>query len=162
MIINGGDVRVVIQRVSRASVTVDGTVVGRIGCGMVVLVGVTHGDTKADADHLAEKISGLRIFDDQQGKMNLSVGEVDGGLLLVSQFTLYGNIRRGRRPGFDAAASPQPARELYYYLVERCRILLPNVQTGVFRAKMTVSIENDGPVTFVHDTTPSRRSGAGT
>ena len=144
--------RVVIQRVKRASVTVDGEPVGHITHGMVVLVGVTHGDTGADVDHLAAKIAGLRIFDDTDGKMNLSVNDVGGGLLLVSQFTLYGDIRKGRRPGFDAAAPPERAAALYDLFVDRCRALVPRVQTGVFQAKMMVSIENDGPVTFVYDT----------
>jgi D-aminoacyl-tRNA deacylase len=145
-------VRVVIQRVSRASVAVNEQVVGRINHGLVVLIGLTHDDTEADAIHVAGKIAGLRVFDDEEGKMNLSVNDVGGGLLLVSQFTLYGDIRRGRRPGFDAAASPQIASALYDCFVQRCRELVSQVATGVFQAKMVVSIENDGPVTFVYDT----------
>ena len=144
--------RTVIQRVTRASVTIDNRVVGSINRGLVVLVGVTHEDTKRDAEQLAQKVAGLRVFDDAEGKMNLSVNDVGGELLIVSQFTLYGDIRRGRRPGFDAAARPEQAVGLYDHFVAQCRTLVPRVETGVFQAVMSVLIENDGPVTIVYDT----------
>jgi len=113
--------RAVVQRVSRAKVTVDGETTGEIEHGLLVLLGVAAEDAKADADYLAEKIVGLRIFEDDGGKMNLAVGEVEGAVLVVSQFTLYGDVRRGKRPSFDGAAPPQPARELYEYLVAKIR-----------------------------------------
>lgn len=144
--------RTVIQRVTRASVTIHNSVVGSINRGLVVLVGVTHQDTERDAEQLAQKVAGLRVFDDAEGKMNLSVNDVGGGLLIVSQFTLYGDIRRGRRPGFDAAARPEQAVGLYDHFVAHCRALVPRVETGVFQAVMSVLIENDGPVTIVYDT----------
>lgn len=144
--------RTVVQRVSHAQVTVDNKVVGSIDQGMVVLVGVTHTDTETTAQQLAQKITGLRIFDDGAGKMNQSVSDVGGGILIVSQFTLYGDVRRGRRPGFDAAAPPDHARALYEQFVVHCRQLVSRVETGIFQAKMSVDIANDGPVTFIYDT----------
>lgn len=141
--------RAVIQRVSRASVTVDEEITGAIGLGILVLLGVGKGDQEKDADFLLEKIHGLRIFPDTQGKMNLSLGDVGGSLLVVSQFTLLGDCRKGRRPGFDAAAPAEHARRLYEYFVERCRQRNIPVQTGVFQATMQVELVNSGPVTFL-------------
>src|SRR5262252_1495854 len=139
--------RAVIQRVSRASVTVVGRVVGQIAQGLLVLLGVARVDNEAAADYLAEKIAGLRIFEDDAGKMNLSVTDVKGEVLVVSQFTLYGDVRRGKRPSFDAAALPEQARTLYEYVVERLRALGIPCHTGVFQAMMQVDLVNDGPVT---------------
>jgi D-tyrosyl-tRNA(Tyr) deacylase len=141
--------RAVLQRVRRASVTVDGSVVGQIGPGWLVLLGVARGDTDADADWTADKIAGLRAFADEAGKMNLAVGEIGGGVLVVSQFTLLGDCRKGRRPSFDAAAEPAEADRLYRRVVERLDALGLPVATGVFRAHMDVELLNDGPVTFL-------------
>jgi len=141
--------RIVLQRVKRASVEVAGEIVGEIGPGLLLLLGVTHGDTRSDADFLVEKTVNLRIFSDEAGKMNRSVKEVGGGILVVSQFTLYGDCRKGRRPAFDAAAPPELARELYEYFVERMRAQDVPVGTGVFQASMQVELVNDGPVTFI-------------
>jgi D-tyrosyl-tRNA(Tyr) deacylase len=143
--------RAVVQRVTRARVTVDDQVVGEIGNGLVVLLGVAHDDTKADADYLAPKIASLRIFDDGDGKMNLSVKEIDGGLLVVSQFTLYGDVRRGLRPSWSEAAPPEVAEPLYEYFVESSRKLVARVATGSFRKTMQVELVNDGPVTIMLD-----------
>jgi len=143
--------RAVVQRVTRARVTVDEQVVGEIGNGLVVLLGVAHDDTKADADYLAPKIASLRIFDDGDGKMNLSVKEIDGGLLVVSQFTLYGDVRRGLRPSWIEAAPPEVAEPLYEYFVESTRKLVERVATGSFRKTMQVELVNDGPVTIMLD-----------
>ena len=143
--------RAVVQRVSRASVTVDGQTVGKIDRGLLVLVGVTHSDTEAAADYLAEKIAGLRIFEDDAGKMNLSVADVDGAVLAVSQFTLYGDVRKGKRPSFDDAARPEQARKLYDYFVERIRALGLVCETGRFQEMMQVELINDGPVTILLD-----------
>lgn len=143
--------RAVIQRVSRASVTVDGSIAGEIGRGLLVLLGVSRTDSETAADCLAEKIAGLRVFEDSDSKMNLSVVDVKGSVLLVSQFTLYGDVRRGKRPSFDAAAPPEQARRLYEYLVERLRGLEIPCQTGVFQAMMQVDLVNDGPVTILLD-----------
>lgn len=140
--------RAVIQRVSRASVTVDGRVVGEIGQGLLVLVGVTHADTRAEAGWLARKIAGLRIFEDDAGKLNRSLADVEGGVLVVSQFTLYGDARRGRRPDFLAAARPEQAEPLIEYFVEQLRAAGLPVATGQFRAEMQVALVNDGPVTL--------------
>jgi D-aminoacyl-tRNA deacylase len=139
----------VIQRVTGAGVTVDGITVGRIGRGMLVLLGVEKVDKERDAEWLAEKITNLRIFEDQAGKMNLSIVETGGEILAVSQFTLAGNCTKGRRPSFDSAAPPEVANRLYEYFVERLRGLGPKVETGVFQAMMQVSLVNDGPVTFI-------------
>lgn len=143
--------RAVLQRVSRASVEVEGEVVGRIARGWLVLLGVAKGDAEADADWLAEKVAGLRAFEDDQGKMNLAVGEVGGAVLVVSQFTLLGDCRKGRRPGFDAAADPAEAERLYRAFCDRIASLGLPVATGVFRATMAVSLVNDGPVTLLLD-----------
>src|SRR5712671_2472934 len=143
--------RAVVQRVSRASVTVSSEVVGQIDRGLLVLLGVTHADTEAAADYLAEKIAGLRIFEDDAGKMNLSVTDVDGAILAVSQFTLYGDVRKGKRPSFDDAARPEQARKLYEYFVERTRALGLRCETGRFQEMMQVELVNDGPVTILLD-----------
>jgi D-aminoacyl-tRNA deacylase len=143
--------RAVVQRVSRAQVTVDGEICSAIGRGLLVLLGVGHADTEADADYLADKIAGLRVFEDAGGKMNLAVGEVGGGVLVVSQFTLYGDVRRGKRPSFDDAASPVVARRLYEYFVERIRAVGLPCQTGRFQEMMQVELVNDGPVTILSD-----------
>lgn len=139
------------QRVTRASVTIDGEVVGEIGNGLVVLLGIARDDTKEDADYLAPKIIALRIFDDVDGKMNVSLKDIDGGLLIVSQFTLYGDVRRGLRPSWSDAAAPEIAEPLYDYFVESSRKLLGRVETGSFRKMMQVELVNDGPVTILLD-----------
>lgn len=141
--------RTVIQRVSRASVSVDGKIVGEIGRGVVVLVGVTHGDGREQADWLAEKIAGLRIFEDAAGKMNLGLTEIGGAALVVSQFTLYADARKGRRPGFTDAAPPEVAEPLVDYFAQALRAQGVPVATGVFGAHMLVEIHNDGPVTIL-------------
>ena len=143
--------RVVLQRVKQAHVEVAGESKGRIGLGLLILLGVTHADKRADADYLADKILHLRIFPDGQGRMNHSVLEAGGALLVVSQFTLFGSCKKGRRPSFDQAAPPEQARELYEYFVERLRLSNTMVETGVFQAEMEVHLINDGPVTFVLD-----------
>jgi D-tyrosyl-tRNA(Tyr) deacylase len=141
--------RALIQRVTRASVTVDGRVVGRIERGFVVLLGITHADGRAEADWIAAKIAGLRVFDDEAGKMNRSLADVGGALLVVSQFTLYGDARKGRRPSFTDAAAPETAEPLVDYFVEVLRDAGFTVATGVFGAHMDVEIHNDGPVTLM-------------
>ena len=143
--------RAVVQRVTRAQVTVNGEVVGRIGRGLVVLLGVGDADTESDADYMADKIVGLRIFDDDNGKMNLAVLDISGEALVVSQFTLYGDVRRGKRPSFDAAAPPQRARELYEYFVKRIRATGIACETGRFQEMMQIELVNDGPVTVLLD-----------
>ena len=143
--------RAVAQRVSRARVTVDQEIVGEIAIGLLVLLGVNKSDSRADADYLTEKTIGLRIFEDAGGKMNLSVAEVGGAVLVVSQFTLYGDARRGRRPSFDGAAPPEQARELYEYFVEKIRVAGLRCETGRFQATMQVELVNDGPVTILLD-----------
>jgi D-aminoacyl-tRNA deacylase len=143
--------RAVVQRVSRARVKVDGETTGEIGFGLLVLLGVGAGDTRTDADYLAEKTIGLRIFEDAGGKMNLSVAEVGGAVLVVSQFTLYGDTRRGKRPSFDAAAPPEQARELYEYFVEKVRAAGLRSETGRFQETMQVELVNEGPVTILLD-----------
>ena len=143
--------RAVVQRVTRASVTVEGKIVGEIGNGLVVLLGVAHDDTKADADYLAPKIASLRIFDDSEGRMNVSLKEIEGGLLVVSQFTLYGDVRSGLRPSWSDAAPPEAAEPLYEYFVTCCRTLIARVATGSFRKTMQVELVNDGPVTIMLD-----------
>jgi D-tyrosyl-tRNA(Tyr) deacylase len=144
-------VRAVVQRVSEAAVRIDGSVVGQIGPGLVVLLGVGKGDAESDADYLAEKVAHLRILDDEAGQMNRSVLETRGHVLVVSQFTLYGDARRGRRPGWSDAAPPEEANGLYERFVSRLRGLGLTVETGVFRAMMQVSLVNDGPVTLLLD-----------
>ena len=143
--------RAVVQRVARASVRVGDETTGEIGKGLLVLLGVAHEDTEADADYLAEKIGGLRIFEDDAGKMNLSALEVGGAVLAVSQFTLFGDVRRGKRPSFDAAARPELARRLYDYFVERVRKLGLRCETGRFQEMMQVELINSGPVTILMD-----------
>jgi len=143
--------RAVIQRVTRASVKVGDEITGAIGQGLLVLLGVAHEDTEADADYLAEKIAGLRIFGDDAGKMNLSVIDVGGAVLAVSQFTLFGDVRRGKRPSFDAAARPELARRLYEYFVERVRRLGLRCETGRFQEMMQIELINSGPVTILID-----------
>jgi D-tyrosyl-tRNA(Tyr) deacylase len=147
--------RAVVQRVSRARVTVAGEtgdeITGEIELGLLVLLGVGTGDTRADADYLAEKTIGLRIFEDAGGKMNLSVAEVSGAVLAVSQFTLYGDVRRGKRPSFDGAAAPGAARELYEYFVEKIRASGLRCGTGRFQENMQVELVNEGPVTILLD-----------
>jgi D-aminoacyl-tRNA deacylase len=144
-------VRAVVQRVSRAQVTVNGEVTGKIARGLLVLLGVAPIDTESDADYLADKIVGLRIFEDDAGKMNLAATDVKGQILVVSQFTLYGDVRRGKRPSFDAAAPPQQARKLYEYFVERIRASGLVCETGRFQEMMQVELVNDGPVTILLD-----------
>src|SRR5271170_2147790 len=149
--------RAVVQRVSHAKVNVGGEVTGEIGLGLLVLLGVGLGDTRSEADYLAEKIIGLRIFADAGGKMNLSVVDVNGALLVVSQFTLYGDVRRGKRPSFDAAALPEQARELYEYFVQTIRATCLRCESGRFQETMQVELVNEGPVTILLDsakTTP--------
>jgi len=141
--------KAVIQRVGAASVEVDARTAGKIGKGILVLLGVEKGDKERDAARLAEKIANLRIFEDENGKMNLSVREIGGELLAVSQFTLAGNCAKGRRPSFDSAAPPEEANRLYEFFVENLRELGLPVETGVFQAMMQVSLVNDGPVTFI-------------
>lgn len=143
--------RIVIQRVKQASVSVDNQVIGRIDAGMLLLLGVGKDDGPEDAEKLVEKVSELRIFEDTQGKMNLSAGDIRGEFLVVSQFTLYGDCRKGRRPSFDDAADPQKGEELYDLFLERLRKRGFKVETGRFRAMMDVALVNDGPVTFIID-----------
>jgi D-tyrosyl-tRNA(Tyr) deacylase len=146
--------KAILQRVSRASVTVDGQVVGRIDTGWLVLLGVAKGDTDADASWMADKVAGLRAFADDDGKMNLSVVDVAGAVLAVSQFTLLGDCRKGRRPGFDQAAPPDEADRLYRRFIDRLVAIGLPVGTGTFRAHMAVELLNDGPVTFILDSRP--------
>jgi D-aminoacyl-tRNA deacylase len=143
--------RAVVQRVSRASVKVGAETTGEIGEGLLVLLGVGQEDNDADVDHISEKVAGLRIFEDEAGKMNLSVGEIGGAVLAVSQFTLYGDVRRGKRPSFDAAARPERARELYARFVERIRERGLRCETGRFQEMMEVELVNSGPVTVLLD-----------
>ncbi len=143
--------RAVIQRVSRARVTVNGWTAGEIGIGLLVLLGVGQADTEADATYLAEKIAGLRIFEDQDGKMSRSVIDVGASVLTVSQFTLYGDVRRGKRPSFDAAAPADPAKRLYEFFVERIRSAGLRCETGRFQEMMQVELVNEGPVTILLD-----------
>lgn len=143
--------RAVVQRVSRAQVSVDGAIVGKIGRGLLVLLGVGATDTDTDADYLCDKITGLRIFEDEAGKMNLAVADVSGAILTVSQFTLYGDVRRGKRPSFDAAARPEQARKLYEYFVSRVRAAGLACETGRFQEVMEVELVNEGPVTILLD-----------
>ena len=141
----------VLQRVTEARVDVAGKAVGSIGPGLLVLLGVGIGDTRKDADYLVGKVTQLRIFSDDAGRMNRSVIDVAGGILIVSQFTLLGDCRKGRRPSFDGAAPPELAQELYEYYVDRLRETVTHVETGIFRAEMQVYLVNDGPVTFILD-----------
>ncbi|TLY36755.1 MAG: D-tyrosyl-tRNA(Tyr) deacylase [Nitrospirae bacterium] len=144
--------KAVIQRVARASVEVEGKIVGQIRGGLVVLLGVARGDTETDASYLVKKIPALRIFDDENGKMNRSLAEIGGGVLAISQFTLVGDTRKGRRPGFDQAADPPVAQHLYEHFIRQLRETTDlTVETGVFGARMKVELLNDGPVTFILD-----------
>ncbi len=143
--------RAVVQRVACSKVTVDGRITGEIGRGLMILLGVSVHDNEAAADYLLDKIVNLRVFDDADGKMNLSLVDVDAGLLIVSQFTLYGDTRRGRRPSFVAAARGDDARRLYEYFVAKSREIVANVATGEFGAMMDVELVNDGPVTIILD-----------
>lgn len=143
--------RFVIQRVTEASVSVDKEVIGQIQKGYMVLIGVAESDTQDIADKLVKKMTGLRIFEDEQGKTNLSLADVDGSLLLISQFTLYANCKRGNRPGFTDAGSPQMAEELYEYIIKKCKEVCPVVEKGSFGADMKVSLVNDGPFTIILD-----------
>jgi D-tyrosyl-tRNA(Tyr) deacylase len=148
-------VRAVVQRVSSASVKVAGEMVGQIGAGVLVLLGVGTEDSEADADYLSDKIVNLRVFEDGEGKMNLSLQEIAGDMLVVSQFTLYGDTRRGRRPSFIKAAAPAEADRLYQYFVSAARRDIARVETGRFQAMMDVELVNDGPVTLILDSEKS-------
>ena len=141
----------VIQRVTEADVKVDGEVLGQIGKGFMVLIGVADSDTEAIADKMVHKMTGLRIFEDAEGKTNLSLADVGGSLLLISQFTLYANCKKGFRPSFIEAGKPDRANELYEYIIEKCKETVPDVQKGRFGADMKVSLVNDGPFTIVLD-----------
>ena len=143
--------RFVIQRVTEASVTIDGEISGKIGKGYLVLIGVADTDTKEIADKMIRKMIGLRIFEDEQGKTNLSLDAVGGELLLISQFTLYANCKRGNRPSFIEAGKPDMANEMYEYIIEKCRESVDEVQTGEFGADMKVQLLNDGPFTILLD-----------
>jgi D-aminoacyl-tRNA deacylase len=141
--------RAIVQRVTSARVEVGGQVVGAIGPGLLVLLGICREDTEKEADYLLDRVLGLRVFSDGAGKMNLSLIETGGSLLVVSQFTLYGDTTRGRRPSFDRAAPPEEARRLYEYFAERARAGGVKTETGVFQAMMQVTLTNDGPVTLI-------------
>ena len=143
--------RFLIQRVTSGSVKIDGDTVGQIGKGFVVLIGIGKDDTEAVADKMVKKLLGLRIFADENGKTNLSLKDVDGELLLISQFTLYADCRHGNRPGFTLAGEPQRSKELYEYIIDKCRTEVPVVERGVFGADMAVSLVNDGPFTILLD-----------
>lgn len=144
--------KAVIQRVSSASVAVEGEVVGAVEHGYMILLGVTHGDGESQAEWLAKKVAGLRIFDDGEGKMNLSIQDVKGSALVVSQFTLYGDCKKGRRPSFVQAAPPDEADRLYQYFCQKLRDAGVPVETGRFQTSMAVSLVNDGPVTLILET----------
>lgn len=141
--------RAILQRVSRARVTVDGRITGEIAAGLLVLLGVRKGDSEAECEYLLDRVIGLRIFADAEGKMNRSVLDAGGSLLVVSQFTLYGDTRKGRRPGFDDAAPPETAKRLYDHFVAKARERGIRVETGEFQAMMSVELVNEGPVTFI-------------
>lgn len=143
--------RFVIQRVTESSVKVDGKVIGQIGKGFMVLIGVADSDTKEIADKMVKKMTGLRIFEDEEGKTNLSLDAVGGELLLISQFTLYANCKKGNRPSFVEAGKPAMAEELYEYIISKCKEQIPVVEQGMFGADMKVSLINDGPFTIVLD-----------
>ncbi len=145
--------RAVVQRVRSGSVTVDEKITGQIGKGFVVLLGVGKEDTEKDADYIADKVTNLRVFEDENGKMNLSLADVDGEVLSVSQFTLFGDCRKGRRPGFTEAGAPETANRLYQYFNEKLRGNGVHVEEGIFQADMLVDIQNDGPVTLLLDST---------
>lgn len=150
--------RALLQRVSQANVSVEGRIVGQIGLGFVVLLGVTHSDTSEEADWLANKVAGVRLFEDKAGKMNLSLAAVGGAVLVISQFTLYGDAQKGRRPSFVGAAQPEQAEPLVAHFVEQLRQNGLQVATGEFGASMRVNIQNEGPVTMMIERSPDRRS----
>ncbi len=139
----------IVQRVNKSQVEVEEKIVGKIDKGFMVLIGITHNDTKEIADFLVRKLINLRVFEDENGKMNLSLKDVQGSLLLISQFTLYADCTSGNRPSFTNAAKPEFANELYEYIIEECKKQIPNVQTGIFGVDMQVSLVNDGPVTII-------------
>lgn len=139
----------IVQRVRQAQVEVENKIVGKIDKGFIVLIGVTHEDTKDSADYLVKKLINLRVFQDENNKMNLSLKDIKGSLLLVSQFTLYANCEKGNRPSFVEAAKPEIANELYEYVIQKCKEEIKNVQTGIFGADMQVNLTNDGPVTIL-------------
>lgn len=141
--------KLIVQRVTNSKVTVDGKITGKIGEGFLVLLGVTHTDTKEIADFLVKKLCNLRVFTDENDKMNLSIKDIDGELLIVSQFTLYADCQKGNRPSFINSAKPEIAEELYEYFVEQCRKEVKNVETGIFGAHMEVELLNNGPVTII-------------
>ena len=141
--------KLIVQRVRNASVEVDGKIVGKIDKGYLVLLGVTHNDTKEIADYLVKKVCNLRVFEDENGKMNLNIKQVEGNLLIVSQFTLYGDCTEGNRPSFTNAAKPEFANELYEYFCNKCEENMVHVEKGVFGADMKVNLLNDGPVTII-------------
>ena len=143
--------KLVIQRVNNASVTIDEKIVGKINKGFLVFIGVSNDDTKEIADKMIKKLIGMRIFDDENGKTNLALADVNGELLLVSQFTLYANCKKGNRPSFINAGAPDMANEMYEYIIEKCREMVKVVETGEFGADMKVKLENDGPFTIVLD-----------
>lgn len=143
--------RAVVQRVAKGSVEIEGKVVGSIGKGLMVLLGVSENDTMDDVNYMADKVVNLRVFDDEEGKMNYSLLDIKGELLVVSQFTLYGDCRKGRRPNYMAAAKPEKADELYQEFVKACKAYQVKTETGVFQADMQVNIINDGPVTLILD-----------
>ncbi len=149
--------RIVLQRVKSARVEVAGETVGSIGAGLLILLGITHADQPADAEYLADKVVQLRIFSDQAGRMNRSLLEEQGALLVVSQFTLYGDCRKGRRPSFDHAAPPEQARALYGYFIQHLKSSNITVETGVFQAEMEIHLINDGPATFILDSKKNPR-----
>ena len=150
--------RAVIQRCNKAQVTVDGQVVGKIGKGFLVLLGVGNTDTEWDINYLAKKIAGLRIFEDENGKMNLSSGQIDGEILIISNFTLYGNAYDGFRPSFSDAMMPARAEEYYNQFIKQCHNYpFKNIQTGIFGADMTIDIQNDGPVTILIESEKARK-----
>lgn len=148
--------RIVIQRVSHASVSVDGETVGKIGEGILLLLGVADGDTEDDIKYLADKAAGLRIFRDENDKMNLSLLDIGGEMLVVSQFTLYGSCAKGRRPSFDMAGKPDFAEKMYDKFCAYMRTIVPKVECGVFGADMKVELLNNGPVTFIIDSKPKK------
>lgn len=139
----------IVQRVNKSQVEVEEKIVGKIDKGFMVLIGITHNDTKEIADFLVRKLINLRVFEDENGKMNLSLKDIQGSLLLISQFTLYADCTSGNRPSFTNAAKPEFANELYEYIIEECKKQISNVQTGIFGADMQVSLVNDGPVTII-------------
>ena len=143
--------KILVQRVKEAAVTIDGSIVGEIGKGVLIFLGVSQSDTKEVADKMIRKLVGMRIFEDQEGKTNLDLKSVNGSMLIVSQFTLYADCKKGNRPSFTNAALPDPARQIYDYTIAECKKLVENVQTGSFGADMEVSLINDGPFTIMLD-----------